>query len=227
MKKFNQQKFNQFIIENKVIGFFEKPVLLKSKRESHFYINWRNVLEDVWLTDKLLDFVLDFVEDLKLKVDCFLGIPEGATKLGILVQYKFAKKSKNFKKGKFVLPMIRAKEKEHGMEKDRYFLGVPRGKIILLEDVTTTGSSIFEAIEKLKKVNLKPEAVISLTNRMEKTLDLKNPKEILEKEKIKFFEMSKATELLPIAIKKLKPKKEIVQKIVEEFERFGVEKLKI
>jgi orotate phosphoribosyltransferase len=104
---------------------------------------------------------------------------------------------------------------------------VPRGKIILLEDVTTTGSSIFEAIEKLKKVNLKPEAVISLTNRMEKTLDLKNPKEILEKEKIKFFEMSKATELLPIAIKKLKPKKEIVQKIVEEFERFGVEKLKI
>jgi orotate phosphoribosyltransferase len=128
MKKFNEQKFNQFVIENKVIGFFEKPVLLKSKRESHFYINWRNVLEDVWLTDKLLDFVLNFVEDLKLKVDCFLGIPEGATKLGILVQYKFAKKSKNFKKGKFVLPMIRAKKKNMEWKKIDIFLGCQEGK---------------------------------------------------------------------------------------------------
>ncbi len=227
MRRFNQEKFNQFIIENNVIGFFEKPVLLKSKRKSHFYINWRNVLEDAWLADKLSDFVLDFVKDLNLKVDCFLGIPEGATKLGILVQYKFAKKSKNFKKGKFVFPMLRAKPKEHGAEKDRYFLGVPKGKIVLLEDVTTTGSSIFEAIEKLEMVNLKPMAVISLTNRMEKTLDFKNPKEILKKKKVEFFEMSKATEILPLAIKKLKPKKEIVQKIIEEFEKFGVEKLKI
>jgi len=48
MAKFNQEKFNQFILENKVVGFFEEPITLKSGRLSHWYVNWRNVAEDVF-----------------------------------------------------------------------------------------------------------------------------------------------------------------------------------
>jgi len=48
-----KKEFNEFILKNNVIGFFEEPIRLKSNRLSYFYINWRNVSEDVFLIDKL------------------------------------------------------------------------------------------------------------------------------------------------------------------------------
>jgi len=44
-----------------------------------------------FLSDKLSDYVMAFVEDSGLQPDCFYGVPEGATKLGIITQYKWAK----------------------------------------------------------------------------------------------------------------------------------------
>ena len=35
--------------------------------------------------------------------------------------------------------MGRAKPKQHGSPEDKYFVGEPNGKIVVLEDVTTTG----------------------------------------------------------------------------------------
>jgi orotate phosphoribosyltransferase len=40
--------------------------------------------------------------------------------------------------------MGRAKPKDHGDPKDRYFVGEPGGKVVILEDVTTTGKSLIE-----------------------------------------------------------------------------------
>jgi len=227
MAKFNQQKFNQFILENNVIGFFEEPITLKSGRLSFWYVNWRNVAEDVFLLDKLTDFVTDFVKDLNLKPDCFYGVPEGATKLGILTQYKWAKNSPNYGPGSHVIPMGRGKPKDHGEPKDRFFVGMPKEKTIILEDVTTTGSSLLETIERLKDTSVRIIAAISLTNRMEKRDDGKSVKEAVEGKGISYFQMSNALELLPMVCQKLKPKIEIIQKIEEEFQKYGVRKLKL
>jgi len=227
MAKFNQQKFNQFILENNVIGFFEEPITLKSGRLSFWYVNWRNVAQDVFLLDKLTDLVINFVEDLNLKPDCFYGVPEGATKLGILTQYKWAKKSSNFGLASHILPMGRGKPKDHGDLKDRFFVGMPRGETVILEDVTTTGSSLLETIEKLKITGVKIIAAISLTNRMEKRDDGKSVKEAVEEKGIPYFQMSNVLELLPMTHQKLKPKMEIAQKVEEEFQKYGVEKLKL
>ena len=227
MAKFNQQKFNQFILENNVIGFFEEPITLKSGRLSFWYVNWRNVAQDVFLLDKLTDLVINFVEDLNLKPDCFYGVPEGATKLGILTQYKWAKKSSNFGLASHILPMGRGKPKDHGDLKDRFFVGMPRGETVILEDVTTTGSSLLETIEKLKITGVKIIAAISLTNRMEKRDDGKSVKEVVEEKGIPYFQMSNVLELLPMTHQKLKPKMEIAQKVEEEFQKYGVEKLKL
>jgi len=71
MRKFDQQRFNEFIVENNVITF--QPTKLRSGRISPYYINWRNVLEDVYLIDELTDYVIVFVEDLGLNPDCFYG----------------------------------------------------------------------------------------------------------------------------------------------------------
>ncbi|MBT9174073.1 MAG: Orotate phosphoribosyltransferase [Syntrophomonadaceae bacterium] len=227
MSKFNQQKFNQFILENNVVGFFEKPITLKSGRISHWYVNWRNIAEDVFLLDKLTDFVIDFVQDLNLKPDCFYGVPEGATKLGILTQYKWAKNSPNYGLGSHTLAMGRGKLKDHGEPKDRFFLGQPKGKVVLLEDVTTTGSSLLETIDNLNQSHLQIVAAISLTNRMELTDDKKSVSELVETKGVPYYQMSGALELLPLVYEKLKPEEEIVKKVEEEFQEYGVKKLKL
>ncbi len=227
MAKFNQKAFNQFILENNVIRFFEAPITLKSGRLSHWYVNWRNVTGDVFLIDKLTDFVIDFVQDLNLKPDCFFGVPEGATKLAILTQYKWAKRSPHFGLGSHSLVIGRGKPKKHGELKDRFFIGQPKGKTILLEDVTTTGSSLLETIDNLNQVQAQIIAAISLTDRMELTDEKKSVKEVVQAKGVPYYQMSNAIELLPLVYKKLKPKEEIAKKIEEEFRQYGVEKLKL
>lgn len=227
MSIFDQQEFNNFIEENNVYGFFQEPITLKSGRKSHFYANWRNVVEDVWLTERLAEYVVEFVKDAEILVNTFYGVPEGATKLGIITQYKYAKQSPNYNKGSHILSMGRAQPKDHGAPKDKYFVGVPRGKIIVLEDVTTTGGSLIKTLEGLKEAGLNIVGVISLTNRMEKRDDGLSVKQAIEKMGYKFYSMSTATEMLPIMYKKLKPGKEIAAAIEKEFQEYGVEPVRL
>ena len=71
---FNQEKFNQFVIDNNIIGFFDRPVTLSSGIESLFYINWRTACEDLFLIDQTVQFLIDFVRDQKIQVDTFFDI---------------------------------------------------------------------------------------------------------------------------------------------------------
>ncbi len=221
-----KEEFNNFIIDNNVIGFFAEPITLKSGRSSNWYVNWRTVVEDVFLTDKLADFIIQFIKDSGIKIDTFYGVPEGATKIGIITQYKLAKQSENFSKNNFTLAMGRAKPKDHGDPKDKYFVGMPKGKVAIIEDVTTTGGSLIETINNLKEAGIEINAVLSLTNRMEKRDDGKSVKEAVEEKGVKFFSLSSALELLPLIYEKLQPGVEIAASIEKEFQEYGVEKIK-
>jgi orotate phosphoribosyltransferase len=224
---FVQDDFDRFIEENNVYGFFKEPITLKSGRKSNFYANWRTVVEDAFLTDKLADFVIEFAKKNNLHADTFYGVPEGATKLGVITQYKYAKLAKNFGKGSHVLAMGRAAPKDHGAPKDKFFVGEPKGKVVVIEDTTTTGGSLIKTLEGLKEAGIEVSAVISLTNRMEKRDDNLSVKEAVEKKGPKFYNMSTATQLLPRMYKKLLPGEEIARAIEKEFEEVGVEKIKL
>ena len=149
---FNQTLFNEFIITNQIIKTFDEPITLKSGKKSNLYINWRNIASDAYLMDQLTDFVLAFSAKEELNIDTFYGVPEGATKLGILTQFKYAQQN-NFKKGSHQLAMGRAKPKEHGDPSDRFFVGEPTGNVCVLEDVTTTGGSLITCIQHLQSQN--------------------------------------------------------------------------
>jgi len=60
MGRFQQKSFNEFILDNRVLGFFENPITLKSGRQSYWYVNWRTVAEDAWLLDRLTEYVIAF-----------------------------------------------------------------------------------------------------------------------------------------------------------------------
>ena len=227
MTNFNQQEFNKFVIDNSIVGFFKEPIKLKSGRMSNWYVNWRNASEDVYLIDQVSDFVISFTKDKQLKPDCFYGVPEGATKLALLCQYKWAKNSPTYSKGSHVLPMGRGKPKEHGAPKDKYFVGAPKGNVIIVEDVTTTGGSLIKTIDELSELGVKIIAAFGLTNRMEKRDDGKNVEEAVNEKGVRYYNLSSALDLLPIVYKKEKPAEEIGKAIEEEFEKWGVKKLRI
>jgi len=222
MVKFDQESFNQFVEDNGVYGFFEEAITLKSGRTSHFYANWRDVTQDVWLTKKLVEYVIAFVTDKGIDTDTFYGVPEGATKLGVITQYTWAKRQAGFGQGSHLLAMGRAKPKEHGAAKDRYFLGKPQGKVVVLEDVTTTGGSSIECIENLRDAGVEPVALVSLTNRMEKRDDGRSVEEAVTSIGVAFYSMSSAINLLPRIFARVQPGKAIAGAIEAEFEKYGV-----
>src|SRR3989338_7213394 len=90
------------------------------------------------------------------------------TKLGDILNYKMGKRNNNVNQ---CLVIGRGKPKEHGMVKDKYFIGDAKenDKVIVVEDVTTTGGSLLKTIDKLKEFNIKVVAAIVLFDRMQKT----------------------------------------------------------
>lgn len=222
-----KEAFTNFIIENNIIGFFEKPIKLKSGRSSYWYVNWRNISENVFLLDKLTDYIISFVKSLGLKPDCFYGVPEGATKLGLITQYKWAKKQLNYGKKMYSLAMGRGMPKEHGDPKDKFYLGFPKGKVIILEDTLTTGGSLIESIDKLLNLKVNVIGAIGLTNRNEMRDDGKSVEDAIKEKGVQFYAMSNAIELLPIIYQKIKPGIEIAKIIEDYFRKYGISKLNL
>ena len=223
----DKEKFYDFIIENNVIGFFQKPLKLKSGRLSYWYVNWRTVAEDVYSLDKLTDYIINFVESIELNPNCFYGVPEGATKIGIITQYKWAKIHSNYGQGVYPLSMGRAKPKKHGDPKDRRFLGFPKGKTVVLEDVITTGESLIETIENFLEFRVNIVATISLTNRNELRDDGRSVKEVILDKGVNYYSMSDAVELLPKAYDKLQPGEFIAKNIEKYFKKYGIKEIKL
>ncbi|MCK4552607.1 hypothetical protein KAT80_00185 [Candidatus Pacearchaeota archaeon] len=217
MKHFNQEEFNNFVLENNVYSFGN--FTLSSGRQSYFYTNWRKVFTDPWLADKLTDYILDFAKDKKLEVDTFLGVPEGASLIGAFTQDKYAKQSENYSKGSHILSMARKIPKNHGDPVDCYFIGKPRNKICVIEDVATTGRSLSKFLKHLRELNLDISDIITLTNRMQKTTDNLSVKEFIENKGYKFHEMSSSLNILPKAYKNLG------KQLEKEFEKYGIEKI--
>ena len=225
MSRFNQKEFNDFIIKHNVISLLKEPITLRSGRSSFFYVNFRGICNDVYLIDRLTDYIISFVEGLGLRPNCFYGVPEGATKLAIITQYKWARRQSNYRMGSHALPMGRGKEKKHGEKKDRYFLGMPKGDTIVIEDVITTGSSLIATIDNLKRVGVDVISAIVITDRMERRDDGKGVRQIIEKMGIPYHAMSNVLELFREIFAKRGIEEGIRRNISAYFERYGVEKL--
>lgn len=226
MAGFNQEEYNKFLIENNVIGFFEEPVTLKSARISNWYANCRYLLDKVGVIDKITDFVLAFSDDKGISADYFYGVPEGATKLAVILNYKKGKLDNNENQA---LVIGRGKPKEHGDPKDKYFIGPvkERDKVIVIEDVTTTGGSLIDTIKHLQESNIEVVAAIGLVNRMEKRDDGKSVEQVINEYNVPYFAIGNSTELLPMARDVSKPSDSVLEEVEKYFDQYGIEPLKL
>ncbi|MBI2112390.1 orotidine-5'-phosphate decarboxylase [Candidatus Woesearchaeota archaeon] len=226
MKGFSQEDFDAYVLRNKVLGFQASPITLKSGRKSHFYANWRDIVEDTFRTfEELTPFVIAFAQQHGLTPDTFYGVPEGATKLGLMTQLRWAQMSSSYAPGSHVLSMGRAKAKEHGQPKDKFFLGKPQGKTVVIEDVTTTGGSLIETIRQLKEAEVEVLAALGLTNRNEKRDDGKTVEQALRELGVPYFALSNAVDLLPKAFQLQEPGYRVGREVERYFSQYGTQAL--
>lgn len=216
--KFDANKFEDFIIENDVIGFFDNPIVLKSGQKSNWYVNWRTATSDAYLMDNISDFVLDYINDLGLSHDCFLGVPEGATKLGVITQFKWVSSKSDFAKNKYKLPMGRKSPKSHGAPADKYFVGEPNGEVVLLEDVVTTGGSMLEFLDSLQDTGINVVAIVSLSDRKANLKGDKSIADLVHEKGVKYYSLSSAVSLLPKVYAKSYASKDSDNKLAQAVE---------
>ena len=210
---FNKKNFIRLLISNQGISFFDTSAKGKySGKPATVYFNWRTVLEDTYNLEKCAKYVIDYMCEKRINADCFVGVPEGATKLAVLLQYLWAKKSGMLKKSSDTSVIIRGKIKEHGVAKDREFLGVPKGDIILIEDIIYRGGAIMDALNKLKKIDALPKAIIVLSDRTNPEYKNKINNYLL-KHNIKFYAITSEKEVIKEAVTLLRPSDNIIRKL--------------
>jgi orotate phosphoribosyltransferase len=224
---YNQLGFDNFVIDCSIIGFEDPPVELKSGRLSHFYVDWRKVLGTVDGVQLISGYILGFAKLEGLEPNCYYGVPAGAPSLGVVTQYRWVTSHEDFMERHYPLSVGRENPKDHGKPKDKYFVGMPEGKTVVIEDTVTTGGSLIKEITKLLETEIDVKAAIVLTDRNEKRADGSSVAQAVRDLGVDYYTMSSALELLPIAYQRQKIGKRIGRKIEDEFREFGVKALKI
>lgn len=216
---FDKKGFDSFILKNKVVGIKEQPFKLKSGRLSHWYANCRVLSDTAGIIDTTATYVISFLEEKGIKFDYVYGVPAGATKLADTINYKLGMKNP---KQKMVIG--REKPKEHGDPRDRYFIGpIEEGdKVIVLEDVTTTGGSLIGQINALNEAKVKVVAAIGLVNRLERRDDGLSVEEYIKKQfNVPYYWLTDAARLLPIVVKEGKLPDGLVKKVEENLRQYS------
>jgi len=224
---FDREAFLSFLVSEGVVGVFPEGRRLSSGRISHWYANCRILGDRVETIERLGCFLLDFVEEKEIRFDCFLGVPEGGTKLAVIADYLKGKREGNPRQP---VVMLRGRPKEHGDPRDRLLLGplAEGDRVVLLEDVVTTGGSVLRVIGEMRSMGVEVCAVVSLVDRMEKTVRGVPAAEEVEREGgVPFYAMSAAEDLLPRFLASSPQASETVRKIEEDFARYGTRALRL
>ena len=142
-------------------AFFREKITLSSGKVSDYYIDARRVTlsaEGVYLCGKI---ILDILKS--EKVDAIGGPTLGADPMlgaiGVL-SFEMGKPINTF--------IVRKAPKPHGKQQQiEGPLLHPDTKVVLIDDVSTTGKAFLESIDVLNKMNIKTPTAICIVDRME------------------------------------------------------------
>tara|TARA_B000000609_G_C24169548_1_gene349298 strand:+ start:370 stop:951 length:582 start_codon:yes stop_codon:yes gene_type:complete len=154
-----QEKIIELLRNKKAM--LEGHFLLTSGRHSNIYIEKFRLLEDPILLDKICKQIASKL--INLKVDIVLGAAIG----GILISGGV---------GRYLNKKHIFTERVNGnMELRRGFSIKPSDNVLIVEDIVTTGSSVFEMIDLVKKCKANIVNISCIVNRSEEELDIDYP----------------------------------------------------
>lgn len=112
---------------------------LASGKESNYYINTKKTITDPAVLSIISKKVIENIPTLFCHVDAIAGVEIGGVPIATAVSLESG------------IPLIIVRKKAKGYGVDDLFIGNVEGKrIIMVEDVTTTGSSVIKGIEKIR-----------------------------------------------------------------------------
>lgn len=221
----------QKLAVDKVIHIDSKCWVLASGQTTHVYFDWRPVMGDAYYCKMMAGLAVAFAAGKGLGVDCFYGIPEGATPLAIAANIALAEQSSSFGPGSHVLPVGRVALKGHGETADRYVTVPPRGRVCVLEDTTTTGDSLASrGLDRVLAVSgAELVGAVALTNRMNLRGDGKSTEEFIrDKYSVPFYWLTTGPALIASAFPRVRKQLgdqavTVARELEEEYRRSGIE----
>lgn len=138
-----------FMIEKNLI--IKREFILKSGLKSTYYFDFKGAISYPSLINKISKRLNEFIEDDNA---CITGVPFGGIPYSLMISQMRD------------MPMIfvREEDKKHGLHK--IIEGENFGKeVIIIEDVITTGMSIYKTIDILRSHDVKIRQIICILDR--------------------------------------------------------------
>jgi uridine monophosphate synthetase len=143
------------LCDKNVVKTCDIPFILKSGETSTLYIDLREIISYPNLFNLICEHIHDSITSNNVTFDHICGVPYGGIPYTVSVSQKLNKP--------FLI--LRKETKQHGTGKiieGKYF---ERQKILLIEDVITSGASILESIQKIESQGLIVSCVLCIVDR--------------------------------------------------------------
>ncbi|KKP79760.1 MAG: hypothetical protein A2271_00450 [Candidatus Moranbacteria bacterium RIFOXYA12_FULL_35_19] len=210
---FKLEKLEKFLLDKDCLIISKKPIKLKSGRISYYDVDIRNSMKDSGSLKKLCRYIYAYAKENNLKPDAYLGVPDTGTPIAIILNTLI-----DYKKPSTVPQIVLRSHAKKYQAKETHHSVTPIPKnleFVLIEDDVTTGNSLREFIKLLLKINVKIQAVISITNRLEIRSDGRMVgKSICEDFKIPFHSITNSRRLIQKYTKNHQINQDIFKKIV-------------
>ncbi|MBW2146224.1 MAG: hypothetical protein JRI22_04285 [Deltaproteobacteria bacterium] len=226
MTLFQKECFEDFLLDHNVVKFLVEPIILRSGRPSHYYVNCRALTDTIRRKDRLMEFLMAFITEKRIDPDYFLGVPEGATKIALALNDYRSRIHGDDRYMDAPWVQMRSRPKEsHGSPGDRYFLGAVKAgdHTTVLEDVITTGDSLLDRLHQIREAGLQVESVIGLVNRQARRRDGRSVQETLASEGVRLEYLTESRGLLKRASERFRPDVSLLKLVEREVAQYSIE----
>ena len=154
----NRTQLRDIIAQKSLIN--DQNFKLSSGASSNYFFNMKMTMFDPLGSNLIADNILDMLEPMNF--DSVGGMAVGSVPLVTAISIK-----SHLRNRYYPAFFVRKEIKDHGVQTRIDGLIQPHTRVVLLEDVTTTGDSIMQAVNAVRAIGCVVDTVITVVDRLE------------------------------------------------------------